>query len=111
MERMLVEKAGETEKIGDVNWIMMIQQPTGDRSETIEHEERRCSGISASCKHEHESHTGSHDASECDTRQEPAETDYVLPNSNIEGSTYNQPDIRPESVNPVILPEHCKACC
>ena len=60
----------------------------------------------------HTSHTGSHDESECDTRQEPAESDHEISNSNAAGplptqqSTVDhahQLDIRPESVNPVIF--------
>ena len=60
----------------------------------------------------HTSHTGSHDESECDTLQEPAESDHEISNSNAAGplptqqSTVDhahQLDIRPESVNPVIF--------
>ena len=67
----------------------MIQQPSGDQSNTAGHEEWRRSGAVVSCKTAHECHTGSHDASVCDTRQEAAETDYVLPNSNIRGFNHN----------------------
>ena len=95
----------------------MTQLLSDDRSDSVGHEEWRCSGTFVSCKNIDESHTGSHDASECDTRQEPAETDYVIPNSNIVGSpamqqsavnVAHQPDIRPENVNLVILSSTAK---
>ena len=52
-----LNSVGETEKTGGVNWIMMIQQPSDGQSTTMGHEEWRCSGISASCKNAHKSHT------------------------------------------------------
>ena len=58
MERMLVERrrssetqantVGETEKTGDVNWIMMVQNLSVGQSSTDESETRRCSGASVS---------------------------------------------------------------
>ena len=70
-----------------------------------------------SCKNAYESHTGSHDESERDTCQESAESDLALPNSNSAASfpiqqsavdLAHQSDIRPESVNPVILSNTAK---
>ena len=65
----------------------------------------------------HTSLTLSHDEPECDTRQEPAESDHEISNSNAAGplptqqSTVDrahQLDIRPESVNPDILSSTAK---
>ena len=41
---------GETEKNGDVNWIMMVQDLSVGQSSTSEIETWRCSGTSVSCK-------------------------------------------------------------
>ena len=94
---------GETEKTGDVNWIMMVQNLSVGQLSTSESETWRCSGTSVSCKSAHESQVFIH-----------AESDRVVPNSNVtlhvaesfstQQSTVDhthQPDIRPESANPV----------
>ena len=48
----------ETEKTGDVNWIMMVQDLSVGHSSTSEFEKWRCSGASVSCKKKtHTSHT------------------------------------------------------
>ena len=104
---------GETEKTGDVNWIMMVQNWSVGQSSTSEIETWRCSGTSVSCKNAHESQAFIH-----------AGSDRVVPNSNValhvaepsstQQSTVDhthQPDIRPESaspVNPVILSNTAK---
>ena len=51
--------AGETEKTGDVNWIMMVQDLSVGQSSTSEIETWRCSGTSVSCKSAHESQVSS----------------------------------------------------
>ena len=94
---------GETEETGDVNWIMMVQNLSVGQSSTSEIETWRCSGTSVSCKSAQESQVFIH-----------AESDRVVPNSNValhvaessstQQSTVDrthQPDIRPESANPV----------
>ena len=63
---------GETDKTGDVNWIMMVQNLSGGQSSTSEIETWRCSGTSVSCKSAHESQVSIH-----------AESDRVVPNSNV----------------------------
>ena len=97
---------GDTEKTGDVNWIVMIQQLSDGHAITRGHEMWRCSGTSVSCKNAHESQVVSH-----------AESDYVIPNSNVAGSLpthwstvdhAHQLDIRPASVKPVILSSTAK---
>ena len=104
---------GETEKTGDVSWIMMVQNLSVGQPSTSESEMWRCSGTSVSCKSAHESQVFIH-----------AESDRVVPNSNVtlrvaessstQQSTVDhthQPDIRPESanpVNPVILSDTAK---
>ena len=40
------KSVGETEKTGDVNWIMMVQQPNHGQAITRRHETWRCSGTS-----------------------------------------------------------------
>ena len=100
----------ETEKTGDVNWIMMVQNLSVGQPSTSESETWRCSGTSVSCKIEQ---VFIH-----------AKSDRVVPNSNVAlhvaepGSTKqstvdhtHQPDIRPESanlVNQVILSKTAK---
>ena len=94
---------GETEKTGDVNWIMMVEDLSVGQSSTSEIETWRCSGTSVSCKSAHESQVSIH-----------AESERVVPNPNVallvaeSSSTQqitfdrtHQLDIRPESVNPV----------
>ena len=97
---------GGTEKTGDVNWIMMFQQPNDGQTSTTGHEEWRCSGNSVSCKNAHESHRASH-----------AESDYTIPNPDVAGPLATQQsgvdqahqfDIRPGSVNSVILSSTAK---
>ena len=92
---------GETEKTGDWNWIMMIQQFNDGQAITRGHETWRCSGTSVSCHNAHASQVVSH-----------AESDHVIPNSSVAASRPTQQstidlahqlDIRPESVNQVIL--------
>ena len=112
VERMLGERCGaakqannvsETEKTGDMNWIMMVHNLSVAQSSTSEFETWRCSGTSVSCRIAHESQVFIH-----------AESDRVVPNSSVavhvaESSSTQQstvdhthkPDIRPESANPV----------
>ena len=59
-------------KIGDVNWIMMVQNLSLGQSSTSEFETWRCSGTSVSFKSAHESQVFIH-----------AESDRVVPNSNV----------------------------
>ena len=47
--------SGETEKTGDVNWIMMVQQLNDGQAITMGHETWRCVGASFNCKNAHES--------------------------------------------------------
>ena len=97
--RKQANNVGETEKTGDVNWIMMVQDLSVGQSSTSETDTWRCSG----CKSAHESQVSIH-----------AESDRVVPNPNValhvaeSSSTQqsavdgtHQPDIRPESANPV----------
>ena len=81
VERMLGErrwsretsdKVGETEKTGDVNWIMMVQELSVGQSSTSEIETWRCSGASVSCKSTHESQVSIY-----------AESDRVVPYPNV----------------------------
>ena len=62
---------GETEKTGDVNWIMMVQSLSVGQPSTSEFEAGRCSGASVSCKSAHESQAFIH-----------AQSDRVVPNSS-----------------------------
>ena len=63
---------GETEKTGDVNWIMMIQNLSVGQPSTSESETWRCPGTFVSCKSAHESQVFIH-----------AEADRVVPNSSV----------------------------
>ena len=63
---------GETEKTGDLNWIMMVQNLSVHHPSTSEFETWRCSGTSVSCKNEHESQVFIH-----------TESDRVVPNSSV----------------------------
>ena len=63
---------GETEKTGDVNWIMMVQKLGVGKTSTSGPETWRCSGTSTSCKSAQESQVFSH-----------AESDCVIPNSSV----------------------------
>ena len=85
---------GETEKTGDVNWIMMIEKSSVGQTSTSGLETWRCFGTSVSCQSVHESQVFIH-----------AESDCVILNSsvasNVAGSRLTQADIRPESVNSV----------
>ena len=63
---------GETEKTGDVNWIMMVQDLSVGQSSTSEIEMWRCSGTSVSCKSTHELQVSIH-----------AESDRVVSNPNV----------------------------
>ena len=86
-----------------MNWITTVQNLSVGQSSTSEFETWRCSGTSVSCKSTHESQVFVH-----------AESDHVVPNSSVtlhvaessptQQSTIDdthQPDIRPQSANPV----------
>ena len=86
----------------------MIQQPNDGQTTTMGHEEWRCSGTSVSYQKNkpHESQGANH-----------AESDYVIPTSNVAGSIPTQQrtidhahqlDIRLEPINPDILPSTAK---
>ena len=103
---------GETEKTGDVKWIMMIQQPSDGQPITMGHE-----AMFLDFGFLQKRTRVSHWQSRCVRMRNIAESDYVLPNSNIAGShpiqqstvdVAHQPDIRPESVNPVTLSSTAK---
>ena len=97
---------GESEKAGDVNWIMMIQQMSDDYASAKRHEDWRCSGTLVSCQSAHDSRVDIH-----------AESDHIIPNPNIAESVptqqstvdhAHQPYTRLASVNPVILSNTAK---
>ena len=99
------EQCRESEKAGDVNW-MMIQQVSDEFSSADRHEDWRCSGTSVSCKSEHDSRVDSH-----------AESDHTISNPNItealptQQNTIDfalQPETRLASVNLVILSNTAK---
>ena len=100
---------GETEKTGDVNWIMMVQDLSVGQFSTSEIETWRCSGTSVSCKSTHESQVSIH-----------AESDRVVPYPNValhvaESSSTQQSTVdrthQPESCESGHPPKHSKACC
>ena len=89
-----------------MNRITKIQQLSDGQAITRGHEEWRCFGTSVSCKNAHESQVVSH-----------PESDYIISYSNVAGSRPTQQstvehahqlDIRPQSVNPVILSSTAK---